>query len=123
MKKITLISTIVISSIISLPFTIGGIFGYYLGKHFTKEIFENKTKIKPLIISFKNIEIHLHHWFISFSALISIILFGYREIFLLPLYGFLGGLIVEDIYWDRKLYGKHFYWQKKWYKIISIKGR
>lgn len=123
MKKIGITSAIVFSLIISLPATIGGILGYYFGKHFTKKIFEGRTKIKPIFIKIKNWEIHFHHWFLSLVTFFSFLLSGYSRMIPLPLYGFLGGLFLEDIYWDRKLYKKHFYWQEKWYKIIVRKKK
>ncbi len=118
MKKVTF-PAIIISAIISLPATLGAIFGYYLGEHFTKKMFEGKTKLKPLLVEIKNFRLHFHHWFLSLLTIISVVLSGYYKLVPLSIYGFLGGILIEDIYWDRKLYKKHIYWSEKWYKIIS----
>lgn len=108
---------LLISSLISFLFTLGVGLGYSIGVFFTKKIYEGK--FRPIILYIKNWEIHLHHWFLSFLILIFIFLTGIYMKLPSIFYGFLGGLIIQDVRWDRKLYKKHIYWNKKWYKILS----
>lgn len=121
-KKIAPICFLGLSSLISLLFTLGFGIGYSLGKFFIKRIYEGKSKLKPIILYIRNWEIHFHHWFISLLVLLSFFLSGIYSRIPIIFYGFLGGLIFQDIYWDRKLHKKHIYWMKKWYKILSKRG-
>jgi len=120
-KKTIPLITLGIISIISFLFSAGLIIGYFIGRHFTKRILEGKSKLKPLVFSIRSWKIHLHHWFLSALALLSVIISGYFAQFPDIFYGILGGLIFQDIYWGRKWYKKHTYWNDKWYKILSRK--
>jgi len=118
-KKTIVLTSLGIISFVSLFFSIGLIIGYITGNYFSKKILEGKTRLKPLIFHIKSWKIHLHHWFLSVLAVLSVVVLGYFAHFPEIIYGILGGLIFQDIYWDKKWHKKHFYWDEKWYKILS----
>ena len=99
-----------IISVISFLFSVGLIIGYIVGRYFPKELSKRKTKFQAFIFHIRNWRVHLHHWFLSILTIFLAITFGYFFYFPIIFYGILGGLIFEDIYWDRK-----------WYKILSRK--
>ena len=120
-KTIILTSLGVISLLISFLFSLGLVVGYFIGNYFSKRILEEKTKLKPLIFHIKSWRVHLHHWFLSAIAIVSVLISGYFAQFPDIFYGILGGLIFQDIYFGKKWYKKHFYWEEKWYKVLSRK--
>ena len=107
-KKTIVLTSLGIISFFSLFFSIGLVIGYITGNYFSKKILEGKTRLKPLIFHIKSWKIHLHHWFLSVMTVLSVVVLGYFTHFPEIIYGVLGGLIFQDIYWDRK-----------WYKILS----
>ena len=119
LKKVAIYFSLIISLLVSFSFAISAVIGYYLGRFFTKRIFDGKGRLRPIFLRIGNWQVHFHHWFISLSIVFSSLVLGYYRFIPLAFYGFLGGLTIQDIYWDRKLYKKHIYWADKWYKIIA----
>ncbi|RLG17276.1 hypothetical protein DRN75_03890 [Nanoarchaeota archaeon] len=118
-RKTLVLTSLGIISLISPSFSSGLVVGYITGRQYSSRLLEGKTKIRPLIFSIRNWKIHLHHWFLALIILICIAISGKFSHFSGVVYGILGGLIIQDIYWDTKLYKKHPYWKEKWYKIVT----
>lgn len=122
-KKPILFISLLFLSIISLLFSFGLLIGYLGGRFFTKKIIDDKSRLKPVIFNIKGWQVHLHHWFVGAVAVLASLILGFPENFTAGYYGILGGLILQDIYWDRKWYQKHYYFQDKWYKVLSKKKK
>lgn len=118
-KKPILFTSLILLSIVSFLFSIGLIIGYIGGRFFTKKIINEKSRIKPVVFNIKNWQVHLHHWFLGIIAVLTSLVLGFPDHFTAGYYGILGGLILQDIYWDRNLYQKHFYFDNKWYKVLA----
>jgi hypothetical protein len=118
-KKPILFTSLIIISIVSFIFSVGLIIGYIGGRFFTKKIIDEKSRMKPLIFNIKSWQVHLHHWFVGVVAVLTSLILGFPDHLTAGYYGILGGLILQDIYWDRNLYQKHFYFNNKWYKVLA----
>jgi hypothetical protein len=118
-KKLILFVSLVLIAIVSVLFSIGLLIGYLGGRFFTKKIIDEKSRLKPVVFNVKSWQIHLHHWFVGVIAIITSLVLGFPDHLTAGYFGLLGGLVLQDIYWDRKWYGKHFYFDDKWYKVLS----
>jgi hypothetical protein len=95
---------------ISLEIYFGIIFGYFLGKFFAGK-YDGYQRIKSIFINIGNYKIHLHHWILSLMIGIFGGLYNLFPIFPQFWFGFLGGLIIQEIYLD-----------ENWRKILIKKN-
>lgn len=109
------------SSYLSILFTIGAFISYLTCEMFLKK-FVRTGKVRLLIFGFRNWEIHIHHWFMGFTAclvLITAYIFGFIHSIPVFLAGILSGMIVHDVYTDKRWNVNKI----KWYKILYRKNR
>jgi len=110
LKKIIFhISVAVSIGYISLLLYLGLIFGYFSAKIFLAGKIDLPRRIGMIKFKLRNYQFHLHHWLLSLILIIialfkDLMPFMPRELF----FGILGGIIVQDIYWD-----------KDWHRVIS----
>lgn len=96
-----------------LMFILGIALGYLLTDAFLKKYWET-GKVESMIIENGEWKIHIHHWIIGALTVLTINFLGFTmPIFLLGLFD---GLIVHDIVYKDKKYGK------KWYNVVYKKN-
>jgi len=99
-KKFLGLSTLSASiSIGGLFFLISWISGFLIAKHLGSKETGRRSKIPSIIIPLGMRKIHLHHWLICSMVIVVVLL---RGSWFLPsdlLYGFLGGVAVQGIYY------------------------
>jgi hypothetical protein len=88
---------------ITTGFFTGSSLGYFLGKLFGGPKNGQEGLLDPIIFSFQNWQIHLHHWLIALMSLIFLFFFVRKKYklntFILSFCaGFFGGLIFQGIF-------------------------
>ncbi|MFC1663629.1 hypothetical protein ACFL0A_00665 [Patescibacteria group bacterium] len=100
-------------AIISLELYIGTIIGYLGGKFFCGKLATKPRILKMIKINtfdIGNYQLQLHHWLLCSGIVILAIFYSFFTFLPRLIFGFLGGLIFHDIYFD-----------KDWYKILKKK--
>jgi len=82
---------------ISLEIYFGIIFGYFFGKFIAGKKPGQKGLVKPIVLSFGNYKLHLHHWLISLGILISNFIISFYLPFHQFSLSFLSGLLIQGI--------------------------
>jgi len=96
---------------VSLETFFGAIFGYLLGKIFSGQETGKGGIMKSLAFEIGNYRLHLHHWFVTLTVLVSIIIFNFSLPFPQFIWGVGGGLILQGVTcysdWSRIIIRKH----------------
>ncbi len=100
-------AALIISSYVSVLFTIGGVAGYLGTTLLHRKIREKRGEVKGINLPFRKWKIHLHHWILGGLGVIITYFFLPLSIFWI---GIFGGLVFHDIYTD-----------KKWYRVVYRK--
>jgi len=112
MKKINLLNPKIFLgiplAIISLEIYLGIILGYFGGKFFSEGGVGQPQIIKSIIFNIGNYQLHFHHWLTCLIIFILALSYNFFPFFPRFLFGLLGGLIFQDIRFDRD-----------WYKIFK----
>lgn len=91
-------------------FYISLVIGLVVSRYFSGEKDGIQGRVRSVIISWRRYELHLHHWFLSSLAGAIFALQGSSLLIPELLYGFIGGLVFQGIY---------FY--SDWYRIVKRK--
>lgn len=86
-------------ALISLEIYLGIIFGYFLGKFFGGK-YDGYQRIKSILINIGQYRLHIHHWILSLIVGIVAATYNLFPFFPQFCFGFLGGLIIQEIYLD-----------------------
>jgi len=116
-RKYILPGTALIASFYgSVIFAVGAILGYIGIDIFCKKYIDTK-KIKCLEFSFRDWEIHIHHWITGGIIILSVYLLGWMSSVPVIVLGVLGGIVFHDIHTDKKLHEDDI----AWYNVIYRK--
>ena len=84
---------------ISFQICFGVIMGYFAAKVFSGKQVGDVGKIKSIIFHLGDYKLHLHHWFLGFTALAAALILDYSFFdYSAFSYSFLGGLIFQEIF-------------------------
>ena len=84
-------------ALLSFQIYIGIVLGYFFGKFFGGKKPGQLGTIKSIIVNFGNYRLHIHHWLLSLSILISNFAFDFSLPFRQFSLAFLGGLVLQGI--------------------------
>jgi len=101
---------IIVSAWLSIVFAFWAIIGFFATDTFVKRYVQT-GKVKRLKWTWRDWEIHLHHWLWPGLILIGVYAFDFIHAVPLSILGFTSGVIFQDLYKD-----------KKWYRVINRKS-
>lgn len=110
-RKITLVVLLSTGVILGYLSFIAWFVGFLLAKYLGSKAVGEPSKVRSYFIPLGKYKIHLHHWLLSFCAMILFVLFRGAHVLSPDLfYGFFGGIVFHGIY----LYSD-------WYKVLIPK--